>query len=411
MRSHAQPLPCLVLIRSARRFVRREPLLRWLSCALLWSCSTLSRASDPPTPAATSKPAAAVEAPSSAPAASDCGLPAALVARGWPRQLVPARARIEEELEAKTVSLAVLPDTQYYAACRSPHLRQQSEWISSQAERRNIAAVLLLGDLTDHNTPAEWDFFRSALEPVTSSLPTFLATGNHDHGDNGSANRRGTRLGEYFPAAPPPTAQVLSATLDPGDLENAYYRVKLPRVTLGVLVLEWSPRPRAVKWANAVLAEHASDRVIFVTHAYLYHDSTRYDWAARGAAQEWSPNAYGTAKVSDAKDPAAEGAYDGERLWRELVSRHAGIFLTLSGHVLGDGTGLARSTGDSRNVVHQVLVNYQMLDEGGLGYLRLVELLPSGRQLRMKTYSPSLRLWATAPDQQFELPIVPPLWE
>ena len=57
-----------------------------------------------------------------------------------------------------------------------------------------------------------------------------------------------------------------------------------------------------------------------------------------------------------------------------------------------------------------MLVNYQMFDEGGLGYLRLLELGRSGAALRMSTYSPSLEQWATAPDQHFELPIVPPLW-
>ena len=105
-----------------------------------------------------------------------------------------------------------------------------------------------------------------------------------------------------------------------------------------------------------------------------------------------------------------EGAYDGQMLWDSLVSRHPGVFLTLNGHVLGDGTGVLSSEGRSGNQVHQVLANYQMLNEGGLGYLRLVELLPDGRTLRMKTYSPSLKRFALAAEHNFELTIAPPLW-
>lgn len=135
-----------------------------------------------------------------------------------------------------------------------------------------------------------------------------------------------------------------------------------------------------MSWVDKVLATYASDRVIVITHAYLYHDPTRYDWAAKGRAQEWSPHAYGT---------ASSDAHDGERLWSELVSKHAGVFLTLDGHVLGVGAGLA--------------------SDEGLGYLRLLELGPSGAALRMSTYSPILEQWATALDPCFELPIVPPL--
>jgi hypothetical protein len=50
-----------------------------------------------------------------------------------------------------------------------------------------------------------------------------------------------------------------------------------------------------------------------------------------------------------------------------------------------------------------------MLDEGGLGYLRLLEFDAAGENLTMRTYSPSLDQTATAKDQSFTLPLVPPL--
>ena len=127
-------------------------------------------------------------------------------------------------------------------------------------------------------------------------------------------------------------------------------------------------------------------------------------FAGKRDSQDWNPLVYRTAEAEP-----KEGAYDGEMLWNELIRKHQGIFLVLSGHVLNDGEGALTSVGDHGNLVHQMLSNYQMLDEGGLGYLRLLELRPDGRTLRVKTYSPSLDLFATDPAQDFRLEINPPL--
>lgn len=274
---------------------------------------------------------------------------------------------------------------------------------------------MTLGDLTENNTDGEWAYVKDAFALVDRELPLLPATGNHDYGDLGKSNRRFTLFQHYFAELPPPAQRALAETQRVGDVENAYYRIRLPKVTLGVLVLEWTPRSAAVQWADDVLARHPDDRVIVVTHAYLYHDGSRYDWWRKGEKQEWNPLSYGTAKsdverATTRRNLSPEGAYDGEMLWRALVQRHPGIFLTLSGHVLGDGAGVLTSRGLAGNTVHQILVNYQMLEEGGLGYLRLIELLPDGASLRMKTVSPSLGVWALEADQNGELTVEPPLW-
>lgn len=345
---------------------------------------------------------------------TSCGLPAELRESDWPRLLSPVSSREPEPLEEGTATIVVLPDTQYYVDCRTDHVSRQADWVRSQREQRNIRFAVQLGDLTEHNTDEEWLFVSRALAPVSQGLPFFVTTGNHDYGDDGRADVRTTGFQRYFSVPGAATRSATAATLTPGDWENAYYRVPFDGVHLGVLVLEWSPRKKAVEWAKEVLVRHSDDRVIFITHAYLYHDGTRYDWTRFGDQQKWNPRAYGTAR----KDPDGpsqdgnwleEGAYDGEMLWQELLRHHPGVFLTLNGHVLGDGAAVRSDRGVHGNLVHQVLVNYQMLDEGGLGYLRLIEIAADRRQLKMKTYSPSLKLFATAPDQNFELSIEPPL--
>jgi hypothetical protein len=344
---------------------------------------------------------------------ASCALPPRLASRGWATELSPTSPDDPLPAPAGTTTIVALPDTQYYAACRAPHLERQARWIADVATARHVVAAVQLGDLTDHNTPEEWAFLKSALAPLSEKLPLALATGNHDHGDEGTANQRGSLFKQYFGELGTASARALTETMTPSDPENAYYRVALAKVTLGILALEWSPRKKTVDWANGVLKKYAKDRVVFVTHAYLYHDGTRYDWRKKGKAQEWNPLDYGTGKASHGDDtsrPSGDGAYDGEMLWNDLLKHHAGVFLALSGHVLADGNAVVTSTGLFGNRVHQVLANFQMLEEGGLGYLRLIEILPDGRTLRMKTYSPSLGLFALAPEQQGELSVDPPLW-
>jgi hypothetical protein len=338
--------------------------------------------------------------------ALDCAAPTGVGDGGQPNVLAPA-TRIDPAPPPRgAVTFAMLPDIQYYTKCGLPHLANQMRWLAEQSVNLNIRAALFMGDLTEHNAPAEWQFVHDQLDAGEWQVPMLLATGNHDHGRGGHANRRGTLLTHYF-AQPPGIAQaVLAETRSPFDIGNAYYRIPLARVTIGVLVLEWAPRTSTVAWANQVLSRYPHDRVIVVTHAYLYDDSTRYDWRTRGKTQLWSPFSFSMSKVEARRDPEQ----DGEMLWNSLVRRHPGVFLLLCGHVGGTGTGYLASRGDDGNVVHQVLANFQLLDEGGLGYLRLFEIQPDGRSLRMKTYSPSLDLYATADTQTGSFEIEPALW-
>jgi hypothetical protein len=55
-----------------------------------------------------------------------------------------------------------------------------------------------------------------------------------------------------------------------------------------------------------------------------------------------------------------------------------------------------------------MLINCQMMDKGGSGYLGLVEFLPDGKTLQFKTYSPYLDKYLTDDEHQFTLDVPPP---
>lgn len=360
---------------------------------------TVSTTVAPPAPSASAVAAVAPEKP--------CGMPKSLPKPDWPKKLESTTTTEPDPFVAGTATIAVFPDTQYYIDCRSDHFRKQVEWVMAQRSTRNIRAAVTLGDLTEHNYKEEWDFYKESLKPLDPTFPFLLTLGNHDYGDAGSANMRRSFFGEYFDPKFVEQSKALVETAEPGKLENAFYSIGLGKVDVGVIILEWSPRKKIVEWMEQVIKKHPKHRIMMATHAYLYSDSTRYDYKKRGKDQEWNPLAYPTHK----SDAAGEVNYDGEMLWQAVFKKYPNVFMTMNGHVLNNGTGLLTSKGDKGNTVHQMLVNYQMLDEGGLGYLRLLEFLPDGKTVRVKTYSPSLGVYSTAKDQDFKLTVDPPLWK
>jgi hypothetical protein len=296
-------------------------------------------------------------------------------------------------------TLVVLPDTQGYTNERfAHHYHAQTQWIADNAQKYNIKNVLHLGDVTDNNLCPQWEIARAAMKRLDGVVPYAIATGNHDHGPRGNCATRETLLNEYFPFAESARWPTFGGAMEDGALENTYHLLEAGEQRLLILALEWGPRRQAVEWANRVVADHPDHRVILITHAYLYFDDTRYDWRKYGDDQAWSPYAsyYGVAALPG-------GTHDGEELWQKLVRRHPNFIMVLNGHVCGDGLGRQASIGDRGNIVQEMLVNYQMRPEGGEGYLRLVEFLPDGQTVQIKTYSPSLGKWRTNPDEQFLL--------
>ena len=64
-------------------------------------------------------------------------------------------------------------------------------------------------------------------------------------------------------------------------------------------------------------------------------------------------------------------------------------------------------TGSGGQNVHQIVANYQQLANGGDGYIRLLEFLPDGRTVQVKTYSPTRDRWLTDSRNQFRFELTP----
>lgn len=282
-------------------------------------------------------------------------------------------------------TLAVLPDTQNYSERYPATYLAQTQWIVDNREQRNIAGVLHLGDITNNNTPQEWENAQRAMQQLDGKVPYFMCPGNHDYSEGGGCKDRTTLMNNYFRIADYRTRPQFGGAYDkePDQMENSFHTMKVQDRKLLVLALEFGPRRDVVRWANEVAAKHAKHEIILITHAFIYSDDTRYDWKKYGVKQKWNPHAYPVAKATN------DDVCDGEDLWNMLISKHENFILTLNGHVLNDGLGKCITQTPGGRAVPQILVNFQMRPKGGDGWLRLLEFKKDQQTVEVYDYSPT----------------------
>jgi len=133
-----------------------------------------------------------------------------------------------------------------------------------------------------------------------------------------------------------------------------------------VISLGMNPSSNVLDWADARLKEYANRRAIVVSHHLLELDAT---FGAPGLA-----------------------TYD-------ALKDNPNLFLMLCGHRHGEAKRVDISNG---NTIHTLLADYQEGANGGDGWLRILKFSPLDDLIRVETYSPTLNLYETDSDSQFE---------
>ena len=291
-------------------------------------------------------------------------------------------------------SIAVLPDTQYYASSWPDVFNAQTRWLVENRGPQQLGFVLHTGDIVDSDTPEQWMVASQALHMFDGQLPYVITAGNHDYKDP-LADRMG--MGSvYFPPSDFAANPWFQGTFEPDHIENSYSLFDVPGGQWLVLALEFGPRDEVVAWANSVLAAHATTPAIVITHAYLYRDGTLYDNVG-APDQLFNPHMYVMA------NQPGTTINDGAELWTKLIAPNSNVKLVFSGHdVNGKGTppgttARLTSTRPDGTLVHQLLANYQTClsapcesVHGGNGFLRLLRFSADGMRMGVETYSPYL---------------------
>jgi hypothetical protein len=276
-------------------------------------------------------------------------------------------------------TIVALPDTQFYSSDYPWIFENQTEWIVQNENALNIVFVTHLGDIVnDYWEDYEWQNADNAMSILDNKVPYGILPGNHDIAsylialeyDNyfPSSRYQGYSYwgGSYDSKVSP------SPSLSPNM--NNYQLFSAGGMDFIALSLMYDPPADVLSWADNVLNKYSNRRAIISTHVYLDTDGNREYEAGPG-------------------------------IWNFLVVPHKNVFLVLCGHEV-DSTGIGeaeRIDNLDHRTVYQLLSDYQGLDNGGDGYLRIMEFAPSQNTIYVRTYSPYLDNYMTGSSSQFQL--------
>jgi len=292
-------------------------------------------------------------------------------------------------LNTKPFTLAILPDTQIYTESYPEIFTIQTQWLVNNIDKLNISFVLHEGDIQNTNTEDQWKRAYSSMSLLDGKIPYAVVKGNHDMGPEGKCEVRESPLFEkFFPVDKYIGLNTFGGTFDPNLLDNSYHLFEKADIGWLILALEYLPRDRVLDWANDISAFHKDRKIIILTHSHVYKDNKLH-------GEEPVP----TDNLGIINSP--EGANNGIQTWDKLIRKHNNMSFVFNGHFLDIGRFSAK--GDHGNIIHQILANYQDMEKGGSGYLRLAQFDPSKKKVHIKTYSPYLDSYLSDDSNEFIL--------
>lgn len=293
-------------------------------------------------------------------------------------------------------NVVALPDTQFYSENVGGNLAAifsaQTDWIVAQRSALDIAAVLHLGDISQHGdnpstSASEWANASTAMYRLenpsttlrTHGIPYSMAVGNHDQTPIGNAD--GTTIGynRYFGVHPTSglnhfrNKDYYGGTSIPSSADNNYILFSAGGLDFIVITMEFdnTPDPDDLDWADALLKSHPTRCGIVTTH-----------WTVgTGNPAAFSPQ--GSAIYQSLKDNP------------NLIMLHGG-------HIAGEGR---RSDTYQGRTVHSLLADYQSRTNGGNGWLRILTFRPLLNRIDVRTYSPTLDRYETDDDSEFSIDV------
>ncbi|MGE0533370.1 MAG: metallophosphoesterase [Pirellulales bacterium] len=301
-----------------------------------------------------------------------------------------------------------LPDTQRYAEdLRAPdplaldpagtyrYFVDQTRWIADHAEDRDIRCVIHLGDVVQTSTDIpQWERAKAAMDVIhDAGIPYGMCIGNHDLGKD-REHVYDTFLAYYGPQRYEGKPWFGGAS----PQKTSTYLV-IPHESYQFLFLNLSyATPEAdVQWAHQVLAEHRDKIAIVSTHAYLWDTALT---AGRYGENVGLPGLSGRQKLNRSERVA--GGMSSQQFYESFVSQHPNILMVQCGHSGLDWYRTSATNGAGLPVI-EALTDYQILPNGGEGYLRIYEIDPEQGTLTASTYSPTKDRYRTSVEHFVQL--------
>lgn len=274
----------------------------------------------------------------------------------------------------------LLPDTQFYSAEINGGTRhmffRQTDWIVESHEALNIAFVLHMGDISQSGdikngqpNSLEWSIAAQAMyrlhnpfsTGLAEGLPFVVSVGNHDQEPIWRSSGTSDFFNQYFGERHFSAYSYYGGHYGENN-DNYYCLLEKGAHRFIVISMEyWDPArdpvdPALLQWADDLLKQYP-DRIGIVVSHHMVNP---------GNPATWSPY--------------------GELLY-EVLKDNPNLRLMLGGHVTGEGF---RTDTFEGNTVYAVLQDYQGMELGGGGFLRILKFSPQRNELSFRTYSPWL---------------------
>ncbi|MFK8008562.1 MAG: T9SS type A sorting domain-containing protein [Saprospiraceae bacterium] len=297
---------------------------------------------------------------------------------------------ISIQVVAQNFSIIVMPDTQHYCdfgPTANAIFSAQTQWIVDTLDELNVVFVTGLGDIVQNaQLTSEWDLADDAYslieDPATTLLthgiPYGLVVGNHDQWPKRTPGAT-TNFNSYFGVSRFSGRSYYGGGFPATKNDNSYQLFSGGGMDFIIIHIEFdeSDNPPnqsqldVIDWADGLLTTHSDRRAIISSH-YIIDRGNQAD---------------GDADFGD----------QGERIFDSL-SRHENLFLMLGGHEATEGERVD-SVGPTGNkhAIYTLLSDYQNQPNGGNGWLRIMEFIPSEDSIKVSTYSPTLDAYGDTP--------------
>ena len=262
----------------------------------------------------------------------------------------------------------VLPDTQVYSESHPDIFLSQTNWVKDNFDDYNAVFVVHEGDIVNNSgEERQWQNASSAISVLSdNNIPFLLVPGNHD-----SASNPNSFFQKYFPPDFFEGKSWYKGNI--GDNTSSYSVLNINGREFLFLGLDVCPDQNEISWANNIFSQNEEKYLVLVTHGYLNENGER----------------------------SAGVCGNTQYLWDDLIRLHKNLGLTLSGHMHGENYRV--DPNDFNVEVNQLLADYQTMEKGGNGYLRVLTFVPSQNKIVVDTYSPYLDKYLESEGSSFIL--------
>jgi len=252
-----------------------------------------------------------------------------------------------------------MSDTQYYSQ-DYPYIYQKNvQWIADNKDRIKLKYVIHTGDIVDKEYQEyQWleaDKDMKVLEDA--NIPYGVLAGNHDVGHQ---HNDYTNYWKYFGEDRFKKISTFAGSYD--NNRGHYDLVSAGGNDFIIVYMGWGLGDKEIEWMNQVVAKYPERKAILALHEYLL--------------------------VSNNRAPIADEIFD------KVIKPNKNVIAALSGHYHDAQLKIDELDDDGDGVsdrkVYQMLADYQGAEEGGLGYIRLMQFDMQNNKLHIKTYSPYL---------------------